>query len=92
VEPNGQDEPNPGGAQEDGGEGAAAGGGGLDLNYLEGAEQYVIMDALPLDGLPELDGLPLDGLPPDTDPFEQLILMMVDTIHEHHQFRGPYVG
>ena len=43
VEPNGQDEPNPGGAQEGGEEEAAGGGFVFDL---EGAEKLVIFDAL----------------------------------------------
>ena len=76
VEPNGQDEPNPGGAQEEGGEAAAAAaaGGGFDFDYLEGAEKLVIFDPLP------------------TDHLEESVRMMVIAMRQHPQFRGPYVG
>lgn len=85
VEPNGQDEANPGGAQEEGEEGeegAAAGGGG---NFdLEGGLTLTTLRAL------SKNMVIMDPLPPDH--FAEMIPMMMDIVHQHPQFRGPYVG
>lgn len=80
VEPNGQDEANPDGAQEEGEEGAAAGGGGnWDFNIEFGLVRT-----------PPRDLKIMDYLPPD--PLLEMIPRMVNIVHQHPQYRGPYVG